>query len=77
MHTQNGTGHEAQDALKQQLESFKIEVSKMIDRVTASVATPGIKTFTGKVTEAIKAHPIVAVTAAFGAGYLLVRLVRQ
>ena len=77
MQTQNGTTSEAPHVLKAQLESLRSEVSKLIDRVTTGAAESRLKTFAGIVTEAIKAHPIAAITAAFGAGYVLTRIVRR
>jgi hypothetical protein len=75
----NGNAQDADHGFKDQLESFKKGVSKLIDRVTSATtaAEPRLKSFTGKAIGAIKAHPIIAIAAVFGAGYLLMRMVRR
>jgi ElaB/YqjD/DUF883 family membrane-anchored ribosome-binding protein len=78
-HMQNGNAQEVDHVFKDQLESLKKQVSKLIDRVSSvtTAAEPRLKSFTSKAAEAIRAHPIIAIAAAFGAGYLLMRMVRR
>lgn len=78
MHTRNGSGQE-HHVLEERLDAFKDGVGKLIDRITSRPADQPsrFQAFTGKATEAIKAHPIAAAALALGVGYLVVRIVRR
>lgn len=59
----------------EQLDAFKSGVHKLVERATTKPTWLGrALASTG---ETIKAHPIAAVGAALGLGYLLVRVTRQ
>ena len=80
MATQNGSMHGvlSGSSLDDQLESFKANVRKWIDRVsTKREGESRVRAFLAKSGELIKDHPIASVGIAFGIGYAVVRIVRR
>lgn len=59
----------------EQLDAFKSGVHKVVERATTKPTWFG-RTL-ARTGETIKEHPIAAVGAAFGLGYLLVRIARR
>ena len=60
-------------------DTLKAGVRKLIERIaTKSTGEPSrLRSFAGKATDTIKAHPIAAATFALGLGYLVVRIARR
>jgi hypothetical protein len=78
MQSQNGTTHAEHRTLDAQINAVKSSVKNLIDRLEGKPdRAPRMKVFAGKVTEAIKAHPISAIAVALGLGYLVVRVARR
>lgn len=78
-HTQNGTAHAESHLLDDQLDTIKDEVSRLFDRVKRGVGRrkSGWRGLTRQLRDVIEAHPIAAVGAALGLGYLAVRIARR
>ncbi len=73
MHPHNGATH-----LEAQIDAVRSSIKDLIDRLEGKPEhAPRVKAFAGKVTEAIKAHPIRAIAVALGLGYLVVRVARR
>jgi ElaB/YqjD/DUF883 family membrane-anchored ribosome-binding protein len=80
MTVQNGnTRDNTHHVLGHQLDALKEGMRKVVERVaeTPTIAKARIQSLAGQVGKMVKAHPIVAVGAAVGIGYLVVRLVRR
>jgi ElaB/YqjD/DUF883 family membrane-anchored ribosome-binding protein len=77
MQTQNDVAQENRHVLEAQLDAIKHEVSKLLDRVTATSEPPRLKTLVRKAAHMIEAHPMAAVATALGLGYFLVRAGRR
>ncbi|HEY5923527.1 MAG TPA: hypothetical protein VIV11_17725 [Kofleriaceae bacterium] len=69
----------ARDAAEQTFDSFKSGMHHVFDRVmTKPDGSPSrVRTWTNRATDAIKAHPYLAVGVAVGLGYAIVRVARR
>ena len=78
MVTPNGTVQE-QHLIAERLEALKEGFGKLVDRIASKPPGPATRfqAFSTRATETIKAYPIVAVAAAAGLGYLIVRVLRR
>ncbi len=65
--------------IEHQFDAIKANLKKWIDRVSIkpSGEPSRVRTLIGKTSEAIKAHPILAVAVALGSGYVVMRIARR
>ena len=77
MSAQNGSVQtNTEQRFDRRIEELKAGILKMMDDVTTRESSR-IRTFAGRATQVIKAHPMVAIGAAFGLGYVVMRIARR
>lgn len=75
----NGHFDSARHLVDDKFESLKSGMHKLVDRVMSQPdGSPSrIQTWTAKATEAVKAHPYLAIGIAVGTGYAIVKIARR
>lgn len=77
--TTNGRLDSARHLVDERFEALKSGMHKLIDRVMVQPdGSPSrVQTWAKKATDAVKAHPYLAVGIALGTGYAIIKIVRR